>query len=456
MPGLLDLPVELLATILEEVGGRELRRDRNKLLVSRKWYDAAKAVYHSGRAFTKIQEYGCTLQHREKIWWRSENERRLTHKNTQRFHLRLRGHWWDEATKRHYDDPDIDDNDSQAEANVSPFPYAITPSKDGQMLRWRDDCDAKLKASFHDLPQFEALEDFLFQVGFESEQMMKGRWHYACASAIESLLLSVPLMKNLSILTLDDYAGFRADTDSFLYPQGLCPRIRAVILYVPNVRLRLDYFCTALFRVPGHLSAEEVRLKSLVIKLRIPCHHDARERLWKGPLWCHSGQPRSKEHYYEMVQGARTFLSDLASIRGTAEEPTVSSDGNSGVELHGAEGDMNTRSERDHGMDRLRITCTPNPWVRRFPVETQSLYAIDVETEILSPSLPLRDMLTLLPTDLGPGTPPAINIHIADIISYRRLMVGEEFFVYEDEGQDCWDDEERTDLVDCGSLDVYQ
>lgn len=52
-----------------------------------------------------------------------------------------------------------------------------------------------------------------------------------------------------------------------------------------------------------------------------------------------------------------------------------------------------------------------------------------------------------------PGAPQGTCITTADIIRERMVMPGEEFFIYEDEGEDYWDVEERTNLRDCGGLD---
>ena len=97
MPLLLDLPVELVAQILEEVGGRELRRGRGaeRLLICRTWYHIAQPIFLSGLMTSEIDIRGWNLHHLDGRY-SYRGQRHLMHKNTRSMSIRLLGHFWDE------------------------------------------------------------------------------------------------------------------------------------------------------------------------------------------------------------------------------------------------------------------------------------------------------------------------------------------------------------------------
>ena len=418
MPGLLDLSPELLDLILEEIGGHELRRDKNRLLVCRKWYASAKPVFLSGIDLATVREYGCTILQRKEGWWHSSTERKLMQKNTRSFHVRLRGHWWDEVTKQNHDKFETFDYDTLCEPNVSPLGYPLVAAgHNDRMLEWRDTTDKKLKALSADFSTFEQLEDFMQQVGFDTEEAFGKPWRYFHASALERLLVSLPLITALNTLTLDLYAALVEDTSSCIETNSLCTRIAAILPLVPKVRLRLRKSCAAVFKISDNLGFERIRLKSLAIKLHMPYHYHNQGDT-AGPWWCHDDQyPRREQHFNEMVKGAQAFLQALAGLRSAGDssstKPTSTSKNVQKKVAHKpgkgkSHTGTSTRTPPTHGLDLLRMS-----W---------------------------------------PGSSGSTNIYSVDIISGRIIMPPEELFIYEDDGEDCWDLEERKDLRDCGPL----
>lgn len=90
---LLDLPTEILVLIFEELGGMKLRSNDGaaRLTVSRKWYEAAYAVYLSGVSLSNVNlgASGLNNAHLPPV---GSQGRRLMHRNTRTLRLRLQGH----------------------------------------------------------------------------------------------------------------------------------------------------------------------------------------------------------------------------------------------------------------------------------------------------------------------------------------------------------------------------
>lgn len=283
--------------------------------------------------------------------------------------------------------------------NVLPLETPVQAEYNEDMRTWRDSTDVKLKGLFQDLANFEQLDDLLVQIGAEPKETIQRPWLYVYASAMDALLSSVPRLASLETLTLDLYAGYRDDTSGSQHDHGcLCPRIAAILPYVPRVYIRLQKSCGSLFATAHDFSVQSIRLKSLIVKLHMPYHEG--EPKCRAPLWCRGdgqgvltnvqhhgdGHVQGMQHYREMKQGAQTFLDTLGCARAEAGDPS------------------------SHGLEHLCISC---PW---------------------------------------PGD--AADIKTMDVINKRFIMHGSEFFVYEDEGEDCWDEDEKwTDLVVIGGLD---
>ena len=105
MPRLPDLPNELVDQILEEIGGRELRRGRGaaRLSLNRKWYVSARPVYLSGLDITDIVVHVLSLSELETKFAKNGN-RQLMHKNTRQLGFRLSGYAWTPVNRSSYND----------------------------------------------------------------------------------------------------------------------------------------------------------------------------------------------------------------------------------------------------------------------------------------------------------------------------------------------------------------
>lgn len=92
MTGFTNLPPEILESIAEEVGGRNLRRNVDNILLNRQWYDAARAVYNSGLDVIDLNVCGPRIEKYMEAR-QSPKRLRLMHKNTREVTMKFTGIW---------------------------------------------------------------------------------------------------------------------------------------------------------------------------------------------------------------------------------------------------------------------------------------------------------------------------------------------------------------------------
>ncbi|KAK5945567.1 hypothetical protein PMZ80_002772 [Knufia obscura] len=311
--GLIDLPAELLSHILEEVGGRELRRGNGsaRLCVCQKWYKAAQPVYLSGLEVGDINIYRHNISKLRTAYGYS-GLRPLMHKNTRKLRVRLVGNYREKDSAQadyygHYSDDetdhDVDVVDNKIE-NIS-----LEKRRDKVLSRHLD-------ALFTDLNNFSVLETLAFEASPQStRQRPEGpRWSYIQQSTMSNLLRNVPLTWNLKNFTLD-MCGVKDDFEGLDSSVHLCKMIAIVLPRIKNVRLRMPRLCPAVLQV-GAIRPDEIKLKSLIIKLHLPVLGRRGFPIttpcaqWHGEL----------SLIVLLARTARSFLQKLGQMRGDAAD----------------------------------------------------------------------------------------------------------------------------------------
>lgn len=244
MSSLSDLPIELLVLILEQLGGRELRRGQGsaRLTVCKTWYSAALPVYLSGFGTSSIQLYGYNVKSvRNKFGYNNlQPLRHLMHKNTRELRFSLRGHPWDEATAR------ADEDGEHTAWNQPPGDGELTPSMVLKAAEtWRDsELKPCLDDVFNDLRHFEALEHITVEARSEPADDLARIPHcdYMYTDTISRLALNLPVTQNLVSLTLDTLGT------QLLGDGHVCEMLASVVPKVPIVRLRMARICCGKWR----------------------------------------------------------------------------------------------------------------------------------------------------------------------------------------------------------------
>ena len=264
MTQLLDLPSEILVLILEEVGGRNLRRSTSYLTMCRKWYEAARAVYLSGLDVSKIQIHGCDIDNISGKWNRS-SQRSLIHKNTRELGVRLFGHWWDQNSKAMMDESNED------KPNEPPAEFSNAEGRRAVMQWQRNVLDPNMKRIFHNLKNLEVLGRVSLETVLDASDEVGPQWPYLNSSTIATFLNNLPITKDLMHLTLDICSGLNYDEPNDAH---ICEELARILPRLETVRLRLKLICPSIFDLPIDITAEDIRLKSLVIKLHLPMFQD--------------------------------------------------------------------------------------------------------------------------------------------------------------------------------------
>ena len=261
MVQLLDLPDEILVEIFRHLGGRELRR-KGHLTICRRWFQTAHEVFLSGIDVNRVFVHGISINRLIHDWGYGEG-RTLMHKNTRDIDIMLNG-VEDEAWPTF--DPTL---------GITVFPDPPQETDSSGWAYWRNDVVTPiLKELFNDLPRFTALERFSFTAGTDSLSRCDPRVAHTRFSTVESLIRNVPLVCGLKKLTLDIPTGVILDS----LDQHLCEHVARIIPRVESVRLRLKVICPDIFHLPMNLAADDIRLKTLALKLHLPDHESFRDR----------------------------------------------------------------------------------------------------------------------------------------------------------------------------------
>ncbi|KAF2769450.1 hypothetical protein EJ03DRAFT_351190 [Teratosphaeria nubilosa] len=381
MPTILqDLPVELLALICDELGGRELRRlygpeQKTKLALCRKWYDAARSVYASGLEVANVNVFGHNLGDLTQGGLSyAVGKRKLMHKNTRRLRLRVLDHPWDRTGAEV-----IEQNsgvNSEDDFHALPQPIEITDNRwdwsrgpdlsdDAQYetcRTWPSTVKSNLDDLASDLRKFTALEQLIVEASgtFEFDNRRQDA-NYLDSRTIYNLVSNLPVMHNLSALTLDLCGS------NFLPLEGggrhICPALANMWPRIANVRIKMRQICTAIFALPdtAALPTEQLRCKSVVFKLHVPAFQAGRDRY--DVRTCNTNDIASPVSATNaVIKASQTFLERIAKDYG-------------------------------HRMDLFRIS-----YIYRQ----------------------------------GP------DVSCVDCLTWRTLYLPEEFFCYDDDGKPCW------------------
>lgn len=310
MSRLTDLPTELLCQILEEVGGRHLRRGKGsaRLCVSRKWYAAARPVYLSGLEVTKINIFGHNLGDLDTKYSHT-GLRPLMHKNTRELRIRLLGHYWDEASST---EPSGHGDD----LNEPPFDF-ILPEHAVALEDWRDKTlRPHLNALFTDLHHFEALKTLIFEATADAEvgHERGPHWDYLYQSTVLTFFHNLPITHDLTYLTLD-ISGLRNGVLNDVHADThFCTSIANILPRIKNVRLRMHTLCPTIFNIDETLTHESVKLTTLIIKLHLPTLlHTDEARLQPCPQM--RGTRTSQALLQTLARNSDVFLNKLAHLR---------------------------------------------------------------------------------------------------------------------------------------------
>ncbi|KAK5175244.1 uncharacterized protein LTR77_000381 [Saxophila tyrrhenica] len=278
---LTDLPVEILELILEEVGGRNLRRNVDNLLLCRRWYDVAISVFHSGLEISSIRIHGCDVE-RLKDQQKSYKQRLLMHKNAREVNVRLLGYWWDDKTKQVFERPvwpqtlrwqdQIDLPDLLNEP-----PEAVINNRRHPLSEWhRTSLAPAIEKLSEDLRRCETLDSLSFEALIDWDDPWSPKYPFLSSSLAGRLIGSLPVAQRLKRLTLDLASGLDYDETDCAH---VCEDVARILHLVECVRLRLALICPCIFELPKTVEKEDIRLKSLVLKLNQPYPNVTRNRI---------------------------------------------------------------------------------------------------------------------------------------------------------------------------------
>ena len=266
MTQLLDLPTELLILILEQLGGRELRRNASNLTICRKWFPAAHPVYLSGLETGNIRIHGCGIGDLAGKWSYS-GEWVLMHRNTRELWMRQLGHWWDQNSKAA-----LESWQGIGEAEEVPInqpPEGLNYLDIIKAATWWQSTTLTpaLDELFGDLRHFEALECLSLESLLDTNQDTGPQCGHLYSSAVATLLRNLPILHDLRSLTIDLCAGLNYDEKDDAH---ICEELAKVIPHIEDVRLRLKLICPSIFELQPDIGSSAVKLTSLKIKLHQP------------------------------------------------------------------------------------------------------------------------------------------------------------------------------------------
>ncbi|KAK1060493.1 hypothetical protein LTR74_011839 [Friedmanniomyces endolithicus] len=367
MPTLQTLPVELLALISEHLGGRELRRGKDsgtqRLTLFRNWYDAARSVFASGMDLTTVRVYSYNAKQLSRGKWSyASGQRRLMHKNTRTMRLGFVGNWHDEAE--------------------SLWHIEFMNSEKGAVAagshEWRSRTLAPiLDELFSDLGNFTALESLSVEAMKEEPRYDKYLTQvHLFSQTLRILLQSLPIVHNLTILTLDT-AGTNITADAEIQSQQepicLCSSLAAILPLIPTIRLRLPRICPLLFPQLPTITTNSplppkaaIKTHTLILKLHLPTFTP------ENATSCSDNRPitlstttRPANHTQDngdaILAAARNYLTYLSHIRHGSPPATATPSPNQQQPPPEEDPTANPHA-RSSGMQIFRITLAdPDP-----------------------------------------------------------------------------------------------
>ena len=292
-----DLPPELLTLIAEYAGVSERRKSVASLLVAKRWYHAVLPVYLSKLPLSNL--YLASHHDLESLPSSDTVLSELIQAKVNRLSVRLVGHpskrpslnpWHDNSTpwREIMDLDELDDEQLDGTKKLTNW-YCdwmtagpVENTSGGGRWRWHREqrvlhqwgisINRKLVDMAAILSGCQSLEEFSLEASSEKRGRKGPRWDYLQDSTMHSLISSLPLC--LNNLTLDMCGSRIITPEHGRNPIHLCPLIAERLRDFQNVRLRLRCICPEVLDTSLLTPTAKSRLKTLVIKLSLPCFPD--------------------------------------------------------------------------------------------------------------------------------------------------------------------------------------
>lgn len=290
-----DIPSEILTLIANCLGPSELRKSAAYLLIFKSWYHAALPVYLSRLPLTDL--YLASHHDLDKFPPPDTALANLIQTKTKRLSVRLVGHpskcpgvlpWYDNSGLEKTGDGPLLGQDGAKKWESWDYNW-MTVSPDGDTFsreirwhwlgeqralhHWASRINNKLVEMAATLPNSRKLEEFTLEASSEYKDEHGPRWDYLYDSTIRSLVSRLP--SSLNNLTLDMCGSGATTPDRSREAIHLCPLIAGRLCDFQNVRLRLRCICPQVLQSLSITSDSESRLKTLVIRLGLPCLPEA-------------------------------------------------------------------------------------------------------------------------------------------------------------------------------------
>ena len=317
---LLQLPVEILHSIHHHIGGSELRKNVENLLVCKQLCEVAHPIY------LELPLHGALIlaAHDIETFPPAQSplfevvRARVTHLS-----LSLIGH----PTRRAGSSPDwicfndgqdLDEELLELEENRRSrrserddcIPYGHSEFEPS-LLTWRPMINEKLANLSIFLPAFSDLTQLVIEASSDTDGNMGRRWNYLYADTLQKLINNLP--PSLKMLTLDTCGTDLISKDDSSVPH-LCPALAARIPDLQVVRIRMRCICPDVIPLG---TANTGKLESVVIRLCLPMFPDyAGGGKYFDSERCSSFHGESHESLIEsMVTNAQILSSQIKSVR---------------------------------------------------------------------------------------------------------------------------------------------
>ncbi|KAI4264320.1 MAG: hypothetical protein L6R42_000564 [Xanthoria sp. 1 TBL-2021] len=287
MPGLLDLPNEILSQIASyavptsEYLGTLPRPSclPSHWYTCKRWYNVVSPIFYEGMLRSKKQRM-LYLSYNDLVRLPGEQTQLYRYYSTklEKISLRLQGQPSHDLSIRPFFDCS---NESQGDngSSVGALPDANSDSHDretaspdsstigsvgnfdrdyqnfletqGRLLgfrksNWKKDLARRLRIFSDLVSKCESLDELTFQAYYGYDSCHQSQWDYLDCGAMEYFVLRLP--PNLKYLTLD-LAGTMMVPSPDSESEHLCPAVAQCILNVENVRLRLRHACPSVFGI---------------------------------------------------------------------------------------------------------------------------------------------------------------------------------------------------------------
>jgi hypothetical protein len=204
-----------------------------------------------------VQVHGCDVEKFSQTL-DSPRDSFLLRKNVCDLRLKVLGHWWDQDTTSSGHRP-------PADLHPRDIPRALVEWRKAKLL-------PTLEAFAAAVAHFECLDFLIVKYSFDWEASMGPQYPFLPPSTVAKLLRNLPMMHSLRMLIVDLSSGL--DYSSAEDPH-ICEELAHITPRLERVKIRLKMICPKVFDFDRSLRCEDVKLKSLVIKMFLPQLDDA-------------------------------------------------------------------------------------------------------------------------------------------------------------------------------------